>query len=285
MKEKNKMAFFGTPHFATLVLDELEKAGMTPSAIVTVPDKPAGRGLLPKKSAVKLWAENRHIPLFQPEKLDDAFALTLKEGGYDLCVVAAYGKILPPPLLTLPRRGILNVHPSLLPKFRGPSPIETAILTDNKDTGVSIILLDEKPDHGPIVAQKKALLQNWPVKRSKLEAILWQMGGALLAEILPPWLKDSLAPVPQDDSKATLTQKAKKEDGLIDLSQNDYQNYLRFCAYEGWPGTYFFAKRNGTEVRVKILEAMYENGSFAPTRVVPEGKREMDYTEFVRSSR
>lgn len=294
MKQSNplRIVFFGTPRFSTFVLEALSTAGLSPSLIVTVPDKPADRGLLPKASAVKEWAENAGIDVVQPEKLtvDDIDAEILFNSEWDLFIVAGYGKLLPTSLLKVPAHGVLNVHPSLLPKFRGPSPIETQILEDVKEVGVSIILLDEETDHGPILAQASITPEPWPFKRSALEDLLWQEGGNLLAEAIPLWVDGTLPSEEQNHAAATFTQKLKKEDGRIDLKANAYQNYLKFCAYEGWPGTYFFVypeqsrgvEKNGKEIRIKIVDAEYNNGVFTPTRIIPEGKREMNYEDFLR---
>lgn len=287
MKKRSKLriGFFGTPHFAVYVLEELEAAGIVPSLVVTVPDKPADRGLELRASPVKEWALEKDVDLIQPEKLNasDPEAEMMLNSEWDLLIVAGYGKLLPQELLVLPAHGTLNVHPSLLPKFRGPSPIESQILLDVKEVGVSIILLDEETDHGPILAQAAITPEPWPFRRSELEDLLWHEGGKLLAETIPPWIEGTLTPEPQQHSEATFTPKLKKEDGLLTIDGDGYKNYLKFCAYEGWPGTYFFAERDGKSVRVKIVDAKYENGTFTPTRVIPEGKNEMDYEVFVRN--
>ncbi len=278
--EKIKLAFFGTPQFATYALDELERAGLTPALVVTQPDKPAERGLQLKAPPVKEWADARGIPVIQPENLKSGHPELEKD--FDVFVVGAYGKMLPQEVLAIPRRGTLNIHPSLLPRYRGPSPIETAILDDAKETGVSIILLDEETDHGPVLAQERIVPEAWPRRRNELEKTLWRTGGTLLAQVIPQWVQDSLHAEPQDHARATFTKKIEKENGLVDLSGDAYKNYLKFCAYEGWPGTYFFTKRNDTSVRVKIVDAKYENEVFTPTRVIPEGKKEMNYEDFLR---
>lgn len=303
---KNKIAFFGTPDFVVAVAESLAEASLAPSLVVTVPDKPKGRGLQMSESPVKTWAKENSIPVLQPEKPDAEFAATLAD--FDLFVVAGYGKILPKELLEKPSRGVLNVHPSLLPAYRGPSPIEAQILAGDATVGVSVILLDEETDHGPILAQKSFPLER-PMKRSGLEALLWKEGGALLAECIPPYLSGTLAPKAQNHAAATFTPKLSKDDGLLDLGGDGYKNYLKFLAYEGWPGTYFFAERGGEKVRVsetlpltslgrdeqhssshsslvrvKITDAAWENGSFQILKVVPEGKREMAYADFERGS-
>lgn len=277
------IAFFGTPDFAVYVLEELVGAGIEPSVIVTAPDRPAGRGLEMKMPPVKEWALDQNIPVLQPESLkdeNDALDL-LTNSEWDLFIVAAYGKILPKSIIDLPRRGVLNVHPSLLPRFRGASPVETQILEDEKETGVTIMQIDEQMDHGPIVAQASITPEDWPVRASILEELLAREGGKLLAEAIPPWLNEEFEASAQDHNKATFTKKIKKEDGEIDLHADGYQNYLKFCAYDEWPGTFFF--KDGK--RIKITDAEYQNlpdrqvgGVFTPLKVIPEGKKEIDYS-------
>ena len=270
------IAFFGTPQFAVYVLEELLEAGIEPSIIVTAPDRPAGRGLALTAPPVKEWAESQNIPALQPESLrghNDALDL-LTNSEWDLFIVAAYGKILPKEIIDLPRRGVLNVHPSLLPRFRGASPVETQILEDEKETGVTIMQIDEEMDHGPIVAQASITPEEWPVRASILEELLAREGGKLLAEAIPPWLNEEFEASAQDHDNATFTKKIKKENGEIDLNADGYQNYLKFCAYDEWPGTFFF--KGGK--RIKITDAEYKNGVFVPRKVIPEGKKETDYS-------
>ena len=193
---------------------------------------------------------------------------------FALFIVAAYGKILPPALLAAPHQGTLNVHPSLLPKYRGASPIEGQLLADDRECGVSIMLIDEKMDHGSIVAQASITPDPWPLRARVLEELLAREGGKLLAEAIPPYLAGEIPPEPQDHTRATFVKKIKKEDGLIDLAADGYQNYLKFCAYDEWPGSFFF-DNNGK--RIKITDATFENGKFTPTRVIPEGKKEVAY--------
>jgi methionyl-tRNA formyltransferase len=271
----SRIVFFGTPRFAVFVLDALKSAGIVPALIVTVPDKPQGRGLVLTPPDVKVWAEKHEVPYLQPSALkvsDPDFEL-LMNSEWDLFIVAAYGKILPQSVLDLPARGTLNVHPSLLPKFRGASPVESQILADERTVGVSIMQLDAQMDHGPIVAQASITLESWPMRASDLEELLATEGGALLAESIPLYLKNELPLTEQDHALATFTKKIEKADGELDLSADGYQNYLKYCAYEGWPTTYFF--KDGK--RIKINEAVLENGQFRPLRVTPEGKKEQDW--------
>mgnify|MGYP004000150795 CR=1 FL=1 len=132
MTKKSKIVFFGTPEISVIVLNELKKAGLTPALVVTMPDKPKGRKLVLSPPPAKVWAQDNKVDFIQPEKLDESFLELLRAGGFNLFVVASYGKILKQELLDIPKHGTLNVHPSLLPKLRGASPIISAILEDEK---------------------------------------------------------------------------------------------------------------------------------------------------------
>lgn len=282
--ERPRFIFFGTPRFAAIVLDALEAKGYLPALVVTAPDKPKGRRLVVTPSEVKIWAQQRHIPVLTPEKLrDGSFLAGLKKADGDLFIVAAYGKIIPKSVLDMPRHGTLNVHPSLLPKFRGPSPVESAILSDETQTGVTIIVLDLEVDHGPIVAKREHVVADWPPKGSELADDLARLGGALLAESIPHWIATHHAE-PQDDARATFTKKITKEDGMIDLAGDPRTNYKKVRAFDEWPGTYFFTERNGKRIRVRITDASLSNNVFTITRVVPEGKKEMSYADFLRGA-
>lgn len=216
-------------------------------------------------------------------KIEPGLIDELAQADWDVFVVASYGKILPKRLLDIPKRGTINVHPSLLPRLRGPSPIRTAILNDDKETGVSIMLLDEKMDHGPLLAQKKVPLASWPPHGKELDEILAHEGGKLLAHILPLWISGDIEARPQNDDLATYCSFIKKEDGLLDLSANPYENLLKIRAYEEWPVAYTFFERAGKKLRVQILDAHLEAGKLAIDFVKPEGKGEMSYQDFLRS--
>ena len=278
----SNMVFFGTPQISVWVLEELEKNGILPSLIVTATDKPRGRKMLLTPPEVKVWAQAHDIPVMQPEKLTEEFIADLKgkapQGGWDVFAVAAYGKFLPKSLLEIPKHEVLNVHPSLLPRLRGANPIRGAILSDEKEVGVSVMLVDEEMDHGPILAQEKVAVSEWPSRGSELDELLARRGGEVLARVLPQWLKGEITPQEQNHNEATFTKKVTKEDGLIDLNDDPYQNLLKIRAYEGWPGTFFFKD----EKRIKIIDAELENGELKITRVIPEGKKEVDYKVFLR---
>ncbi len=282
--------FFGAGPIAVGALNEMAKAEVLPALMVSVPDRPAGRGKILTPSPAASWAESHNIEVLKPEKLDSEFLNVLKAQSSkieaDVFVVIDYGKILPKVLLDIPERGVLNMHPSLLPRLRGPSPIRSAILTDEKNTGVTLMLLDEKMDHGPLLAQKKVPLDqnslSWPPRGRDLDALLAREGGKLVAEILPLWLRGDIEPQEQNHDVATYTQMLSKGDGLLDFDADPYENLLKIRAFDGWPGTYTFMQKNGKSVRVQILEAHIENGRLVPDRIKPEGKTEMAFSDFAR---
>jgi len=277
-------AFFGTSRFSVLVLDELKSAGFLPSLIVTAEDKPKGRRLILTPPEVKIWAEENNIPYIQPKTLRTREVAELIKSfateGFDFFAVASYGKILPKEILDIPKKGVLNVHPSLLPKFRGPSPIQSAILSEN-ETGVTIIKLDEQVDHGPILAQIKVSVPEWPPYEEDLENILGKEGGKLLAEILPDYMLGKTAEKEQDHSIATFSRKIEKSDGEINLSDDAETNLRKILAYHAWPGAYFF--HGGKRIIVK--RAHIENGKLVFEQVVPEGRKEMPYQDFLKGKR
>ncbi len=279
------IAFFGTPDLAVYVLEELKKSGIHPAVVVTPEDKPVGRKLVLTSPPVKSWAEENGVAVLQTSSLREQSEVPeLANSEWDLFIVAAYNIILPKWLLELPKKGVLNVHPSLLPKFRGPSPIRSTILEDAVDmVGVSIMKLGEEVDHGPIVAQAKLELPVWPEKGVVLDELLFREGGRLLVEVIPGWLKDEIDPEDQDHEQATYTHKFVKANGEIKLDDDGMKNYLKFCAHDGWPGTFFFADCDGRRMRIKVTDAEYVNDEFDILKVIPEGKKEMDYSVWKQS--
>jgi len=282
---KPLFAFFGTPHIATKVLDELEAEGLVPALVVTAPDKPAGRGLALTPSPVKVWALERGIDVAQPTTLkDEDFIAELSNTQWDVFVVAMYAKILPKAVLDIPTHGVLNVHPSLLPKFRGPSPVLSSILSDERTTGVTIMKLTEGMDEGPIVAQARIELDEeaWPPKGSEFEVFLSQEGGKLLAEVLPLWIRGQIPLEEQDHAHASYTKKFTAEDARINLLDDSRANYLKIRAFDKSPRPYFV---NSQGKRVIINDAVWEEGTMRITHVTPEGKKEMSYEDYQRGQR
>ncbi len=276
---KIKFAFFGTDKFSVGVLDELQRAGLVPSLIVTVPDRPSGRGNKMHASAVKEWAVKNSINYVQPEKLDAEFVAQLDSEKWDLFALASYGKIIPQTVLDIPAKGTLNVHPSLLPKYRGASPIESAILADDKTTGVTIMQMDDKMDHGPIVRQEQVFFTEWTT-RQKIEDEMAQLGGQILANAIPEWVSGNIEATEQNHTAATFTKKMIKEDGQINLEGDARENFLKIKAYNPWPGAFFFIKHGEKEIRIKVLDADFVDSKLVIKNVIPEGRKEMSYEDF-----
>jgi methionyl-tRNA formyltransferase len=280
---ETKIVFFGTPIFAVYVLEELKKSDIIPSLIVTTPDKPQGRKLIITPTPTKEWAMENNVPVLQPAKLDDDFKAKLKSGNYDLAIVAAYGKILPQSVLDIPKYGFINVHPSLLPKFRGASPIESAMLSDEEKTGTTIMVVDAKMDHGAILAQKELDNPTLSYSFEKIEKELAVIGGRLLIDVIPKWISGEIAGIEQNHDEATFTNKITKEDGLIDLNDDPNKNYKKIKAFAEWPKTYFFTEKNGRKMRVIIKDAEIKDGELVIKRIIPEGKKEIDYSDFLKN--
>ncbi len=280
MQKKINFIFLGTPNLAVYVLKELEKENYLPTLVITAPDMKIGRGDVFEAPPVKKWADKYKIPTLQPEKIDRQFINILRKEKYDVFILAAYGKILPKELLDIPTHGILNIHPSLLPRLRGPSPIRTAILNNERETGTSIIILDEKMDHGPIVAQESIEVTDWPPLLSDLEEKLFRMGGKLLVKILPDYIDDKITPQIQKEDEATFCKKIQKEDGLVDmLRDSPKEMWVKYHAFYGWPGIYFM--QNGK--RIKITDADFQNEKFIIKKVIPENSKEIEYENFNRN--
>ncbi|HEX9374046.1 MAG TPA: methionyl-tRNA formyltransferase [Roseiflexaceae bacterium] len=232
-----RIVFLGTPDFATIPLDALARnERFEIVGVVTQPDRPVGRSRAPEPPPVKRAALRLGIPVLQPENLrDPGAAEQLAALRPDVGVVAAYGEILRRNVLTIPPLGYLNIHPSLLPRHRGPTPVHGAILDGDAETGVTVMLLDAKMDSGPIVAQRRVPLS--PDARTEpLTHELFQLGAELLIEALPRYADGTLAPVPQDDGQATYTKMLQKSDGVIDWSRPAVQIERMTRAYDPWPG-------------------------------------------------
>jgi len=280
--DKNlKVAFFGNSKFSVFCLQAMKDLGSIPDVIITTPDRPSGRKMQLTKSETKIWAENNNISFIEQEKLkDETFLEKLKE--FNLFIVASYGKIVPKVILDLPKYGVLNIHPSILPKYRGPSPLQTQILNDEKNVGVTIMLMDTEIDHGSIITQSKIEIINWPPTLEELKKISAKEGAKILLDITAKWVQGKITPIEQKHSEATFTKKVEKNDGLIDLEFcKPYENYLKTKAYNPWPGTFFFIAKGNQKIRVIIKESEYKDGNFHIIKVLPEGKKEMSYKDFL----
>lgn len=274
------IAFFGTPPFTVDFLDTLAAGGFTPSLVITNPDRPAGRGMVLTAPEPKVWAEKHNVAVLQPEKLDDAFFAELSKTQWDLFVVVAYGQIMPERVINLPKYGTINVHYSLLPKYRGATPVESAILNGDATTGIAIQQMRYKLDTGPLFIKSEIGIapdDTTHTLRDKLniEAL------RLLVPTITDIFDGSILPIEQDDTQATQCGKIKKEDGRISLSDDAIELDRKYRAYDGWPGLYFYSKEN---VRVKITKAHLEDGTFVIDEVIPENGKRMSYELFSKSS-
>lgn len=302
--------FFGTSQFAVPALEALSVADYKPVLVVTLPDRPQGRRLEILPSPVKVAAQKLSIEILQPEKVSDPeFLKKISETTWAFGIVAAYGKLIPQAVLDIPEKGFLNIHPSLLPELRGPSPIQYAILEGKKKTGVSVMLLDSLMDHGPILIQEEEKIK-LDDTADVLESRLAEKGAKALVKALPLWIDGNMQAIAQDESKATFSKKIEKEDGRIAWSEPAEIIARKVRAYAPWPGTFSFADIHGAHVRLKILEAesteenhseMRESGFVINSekgmmvvtgkgllriqKIQPEGKNPMTGSEFLRGHR
>ena len=273
-------AFFGSDEFSIIVLEELIQAGYIPSLCITQPDKPKGRKLVLTPTPIKEFCIEKNIRYITPEKLN-VEEITSIHAEYDFFVVASYGKIISQSILDIPKHGCLNVHPSLLPQYRGASPIETAILNDTKNTGVTIMLMDSLMDHGPIIKQAEYLFEEWPHSKKEIHDTLAHLGGRMLAEVIQAFVQGDIVITEQDHERATFTKMIKKEDGRINLEDKDYSTYLKYLALTPWPGLFFFITKDGKDFRVKVESAHFDTTEgFIIDTVIPEGKGSMDWKSF-----
>ena len=296
MNKEKKTIFWGTPEFAVPSLEILVKKNLV-EAVVTQPDKGSGRGKKILSSPVKQLAEENSLPVLQFNNLDDSFVTELKKYLPATFVIVAYGKIIPLEILDLSEKTAVNIHPSQLPELRGPSPIQTAILRGFKATAVSLMQLDEKMDHGPILGQIQANISpndDYLTLSTRLAAL----GAEILDKKIVDYLEDKLTPLPQDDSQATFCQLLKKEDGQIDWSKSAEEVNNQIRAFVMWPGS--FTKLKDVEVKVtksKVVEEKLAPGeilidgrlivgcggkSLEILEIQPAGKKVMTAEEFIR---
>lgn len=259
----SSLVFFGTEDFSAAILSRLIDARYDIKAVVTKPDTPRGRGRSrsAQAPAVKTIAEKYSIPVLQPGKLKEA-ADDIAYFDCQHAVLAAYGKIVPKSVLDSFHGGIINVHPSLLPRYRGPSPIESAILNGDAKTGASIMKLVEAMDAGPVYAQVDYPL-NGAETRPELYGALGQIGADMLIKHLPAITSGQLTAQPQNDEQATYCSLIKKSDGVIDWHKSATRIERDIRAYLGWPGsrTELFGRE------VTILEAEISETTLAPGEI------------------
>jgi methionyl-tRNA formyltransferase len=301
-----RIVFMGTADFAVPVLAALADSSYDVAAVYTQPDRPAGRGRAPAPPSVKRFAVLRGLEVRQPERLRGEQELqALAALRPEVIVVAAYGQILRPAVLEIPRHGCLNVHASLLPRHRGPSPLAAAILSGDEETGVSIMLLDPGMDTGPVLAQERVPILPEDTTGSLLVKLA-DLGTRLLLDVLPRWVAGEIVPQPQDETKATYSRIVTKDEGELDWSRPAVELWRRVRAFQPWPGAYTFW--NGK--LLKVLQAVpmpdldaepgevrtvksqpaqlavqTAAGSLGLVEVQIEGKRALSAEEFARGAR
>jgi methionyl-tRNA formyltransferase len=300
-----RVVFLGTPDFAVPSLRALCDSPQTEVAlVVTQPDRPAGRGRRLTPSAVKAFALEHGLPILQPERLRGPDVLDrLRAADADLFVIAAYGQILRQAVLDIPRHGCLNVHPSLLPRHRGSSPLAAAILAGDEYTGVTIMLTDRGMDTGPILTQEAVPLGR-EESTASLSPRLAELGAELLLRTIPGWVAGEIAPQQQDERAATLSRQFTKEDGAIDWSRPAIELERQVRALNPWPRAYTFA--NGKRLLVLLTQAVdgttpgepgtvvagvgkallvaTGDGALRLDRVQPEGSREVGGQQYLSNN-
>lgn len=248
-----KIIFIGTPKFGAVILEGLVKGNYKPVLVVTATDKPAGREKNITPPPVKITAQECNIPVEQTDEIKD-LKIKIENLKPDLIITAAFGQILSKEILDIPKYGSLNIHASLLPKYRGPSPIQAVILNNEQKTGVTIILMDEKIDHGPIIAQRKLELGGRETA-GELHDRLAQMSSRFILEIIPKWTKKMLKIKEQDHGQASFTKILTKQDGEINWEKPAEALEREIRAFNPWPGSYTSWEHHGMIKKIKILQA------------------------------
>jgi methionyl-tRNA formyltransferase len=289
-----RIVFAGTAMFAGPTLNQLRESGHDVALVVTQPDRLGGRGMRTLQSAIKLQATEMHLPVFQPERIRTEEAQArIREIGADVMVVVAYGQILPASLIDAPRLGTLNVHASLLPRHRGPAPVEWAILSGDSETGVTIMQMDAGVDTGPILAQERVPIAPDEIA-PRLEGRLANVGGRLLVRTLDDLVEGRVHPMPQPAVGATHAPRLRSEDGKLDpttMTAEDIDRKVR--ALVGRVGTWMTLK--GVEVKVfrghrdggvgEGLPIQTVSGVYVVDEVQPPGGRLMSAAAWARGRR
>ncbi len=267
---KLRVVFMGTSDLSEKILESLISNNYNIVGVFTKVDKKIGRKQELTSPAVKLLAEKHSISVFQPQTFKNPESVRqLKDLKPDLIVVAAYGKILPKSVLSIPGFGCINVHVSLLPKYRGPSPVQNALLCGEVETGTTIMLMDEGVDTGDILVQKKIKILATDTTESLMSKLADQ-GAQLLLETLPPWIKRTIQPIKQDSSQASLCQLIEREDGRILWIEDATSIYNKYRALTPWPGVFTYWKSDSSTVRLKLISIKLQKKNPLQIRSVGE---------------
>ncbi len=250
--------FFGSSEFAKIIFNKLLKFGMKPVLVVTTPPKPKGRKKILFYTPVYNLAKQNNISVLTPEKLEnEEFLSSFKDYNPDLVILTAYGKIIPSKLLSIPKKGVLNLHPSLLPKWRGATPIQSTILAGDNETGVSLFLMDEEIDHGPIIQDAKYKIQDTKITYPELMQKLAILGADLIIETVPQWLKGEIKPKPQNHSLASYCHKILSKDEKINWEKPAIEIDRKVRALNPKPGVFTMAD----DIIIKIIKGYFINDS------------------------
>jgi methionyl-tRNA formyltransferase len=257
-----RIVFFGTPEFAVPSLHALDQSRHSLVAVVTQPDRARGRGQKARPGAVKQYAESARLPIFQPEKLRDAvFLETLRNVRADLGVVAAYGKILPDAVLTTPELGLINVHASLLPKYRGAAPVHRAVIAGDTETGVTIMRVVEALDAGPMLSRMVRSIGEDETSLD-VERGLAGLGAGMLLQAVDALAEGRAVEIPQNDQDATYARKIERADGVIEWSRPAREIHNQIRGLHPWP--HAFAELNGERV-ILLRSAVDDAGPMTPS--------------------
>lgn len=267
-----KYIFFGTPEFAAIILEKLISAHLSPVSVVCNPDRPVGRKKIVTPPPTKVLAQEHGIPVFQPANKNELNALAPQLEA-DFSIVAYYYQILSKEILEKFHLGIIGVHYSFLPKYRGATPVQAAILAGDSTIGISLYLIDEQLDHGPILAQKSVPISPHDTYLD-LENKLTPIAGQMLIDLLPKFMKGEITLAPQDHAAATLTKKFKTDDAYVDLEKDDHILIERkIRALNSEPGVWTLQQVQGKPKRVKLLDAELSEGKLKLKIIQIEGEK------------
>lgn len=298
-----KIVFMGTPDFAGEVLDSLLQSEHEVLGVFTQPDKPKGRGKKMMFPPVKEIALEAEIPVFQPTRIRDEEVLkTLKEIGPDVIIVAAYGRILPKEILDLPHYGCINIHASILPKYRGAAPIHWAIINGEEETGVSIMQMDEGMDTGDILLTEKIEIYK-DSDTGELFQRLASLGGKMIIETLEKLKNNKIIPIKQNEKEATYSPMLTKEDELLDWNMPAKDIYNKIRGMNPWPGVYTYFRGQRLKIQKSILLEENKNTGLEAGEIIefssqgilvsakpgiigleivqPAGKKQLNFNDFI----
>ncbi|MFH0942223.1 MAG: methionyl-tRNA formyltransferase [Chloroflexota bacterium] len=300
-----RIVFMGTPEFAVPSLEQLVTNRHQVWGVYTQPDRLSGRGQHPLAPPLKRVAQGLGLPVYQPASLKEKVTVAeIAALGPDVIVVAAYGQILPQTVLDIPRLGAINLHPSLLPRYRGAAPVAAAILAGERFTGVSVMLMETGLDCGPVLSQAQVAIADSDTTATMTDK-LSRVGAGMLGEVLGSWSRGELIPRPQDESRASYSRAITKDDGEISWQMPARDIWRRVRAYQPWPGS--FTRWQGKRLNIIAAAPAGERASGEAGRVVAlagdafgvqtgegvlavlqvqlEGKRVMSGAEFLRGQR